>query len=169
MKVMNKYHAVRWPVLVSFLAGGLLVAGVACWGCSSNSTVLNPPSFTFTSIGGPSPQLTLEKLVADYQVDQTAADTVYKGKRFMFTGVKVEKMSRMGEPFDPDVHFLSLAGQVKCRPEYRAYHNNIRTNFIIDLSGVVYGMINGIIIIDYDWFKVVDPIVTGTLPPISEY
>jgi hypothetical protein len=89
-------------------------------------------------------EITIDQIYADYMADETAADDKYKGGRFLFYGVTVEKVNSVinwgnNEVFMYNSHFIT--GGVKFNPKYTVYLDNVWDGFVVDIVGECKGLI----------------------------
>ena len=158
----------------------LVVALIGLTGCteSAGSSIVVP---TFTELGPPPIEVTVEQLYQEYLADETAADAKYKGERLIFNEVEVEEVVRVldygggmvdyyvywvanypvisiedGMALDVifKTHFIIGFVKFRLRGEYYGIMQNIEEGYVLNIVGECQGLFqSGFIIIDDCWVE----------------
>jgi hypothetical protein len=144
-----KHYKTRYPLWFTFVF--LLTSLIVLLGCGKYELWI--PEFTEFA---PSPaEVTVEQLYSDYMVDEGAADAKYKGRRFIFTNVKVEEIeSRFVNRRAIDIYIMN--NFVKFRPRYPADIDGILVGFIVEIVGECQGLQWGRIIVKDCWVAIIE-------------
>ncbi len=138
----------------------LIMPGV--FGCSDDNYITTPATIEY---GAPPEEVNIDRVYADYMANKSAADHMYKGKRFLFTGIRVEEV---------ESYFLNpraienyiMYGSVKFRARYAEYLDGYKEGFVVDIVGEVQSLSFGDILIIKDcWFSVVEGDIDVQPPP----
>jgi len=114
----------------------------------------------------PPDTITTEQLLSDYLADEVAADTKYKGKRFLFTNVKVEALNVniVNSAYDPDISIINYYVEFMIR--FNEDTPIIKEGFILDILGDIRGLFgtgNHYIIVDNCWIGIVEGDTEGDI------
>ena len=151
---------INFIVVVLVLA--TILVGFSVTGCSSSggTTIQIVSEFDM-----PPEEITVEKMYGDYLANQTAADAIYKGKKFLFTNIKAEKIeSPFLNPRATETWIMYKS--VRFRANYPNDLDGYKEGFVVDIVGVVQGMSVGDILVIRDcWFNVVEGDLVKGPPP----
>ena len=115
----------------------------------------------------PPEEIDVETLYSHYMTDEETADSIYKGKKFLFTDIAVEIIESV--VLDPkhagDTYIMY--DSVKFRAQYPNDLDYYKEGFIVEVVGEVQGMQFGdILVIKNCWFKVVEGDLATTALPV---
>ena len=138
----------------------LMMLGV--FGCSNDNNVTTPATIEYNA---PPEEADIDRVYADYMTNKSAADHMYKGKRFLFSGVRVEEVESYSQ--NPRVidNYI-MYGSIKFRARYAEYLDGYKEGFVVDIVGEVQSLSFGDILIIKDcWFSVVEGDIDVQPPP----
>lgn len=104
----------------------------------------------------PPDELTIEQLVSDYMADEVAADTKYKGRTFLFTGVEIEEARTNLNTYPPPLDVYLISGLVKFTPRYNTGFDDIEKTFVVDIIGECQGWQFSRVLIADCWVGIIE-------------
>jgi len=157
---MNNYKFKKIVVFIFFL---FLACLIFVSGCERYEFFV-PEYRNFTK---PPDEIVVEQLLADYVTDEVAADAKYKGKRLLFTNIKVEALNVniVDSASDPDISIINY--YIEFRLRFNEDTPLIKEGFILDIIGDVRGLIgmgNRYVVVDNCWINIVEGDMEGDIP-----
>lgn len=106
----------------------------------------------------PPDEVTIEQLLSDYMTDEAVADAKYKGKTFLFTGIKVEEVGNniTNHRANPASDIYIISGSARFTPRYISDFDYIAEGFVIDIIGECQGWQFSRVLITDCWVGVVE-------------
>ena len=158
---MNRYGLSLRFISLPILLVGVVALVSACFGGYAAEVP------TMSELEDPPEEIDVETLYSYYITDEETAGSIYKGKRFLFTNITVEKIESV--VLDPkhagDTYIMY--DSVKFRAQYPNDLDYYKEGFIVEVVGEVQGMQFGdILVIKNCWFKVVEGDLATTALPV---
>ncbi len=157
---MNRYGLSLRFISLPILLVGVVALVSACFGGYAAEVP------TMSELEDPPEEIDVETLYSYYITDEETAGSIYKGKRFLFTNITVEKIESV--VLDPkhagDTYIMY--DSVKFRAQYPNDLDYYKEGFIVEVVGEVQGMQYGdILVIKNCWFKVIEGDLVATALP----
>jgi hypothetical protein len=150
----GKFH---YPnlIFVSILASAL----VSLAGCTNTVAMVPSALPNVMELAPPPPILTIDQIYSVYSTDEAAADTVYRGKYFIFDEIEVEEVGFA--PGGAKTYFEN--GNVRFQLRDQAIMQTIEPGYILNLEGQCLGfnITKDHIRIDVRWVESVKGDISG--------
>jgi len=159
---------VRTIILPAILVVVLIIASSAC----------TPGAFTPPAASNPDAapiEVTPKGLWDAYRADPVAAAAQYEGKTLHFARVQVDQMAFLGEPIEPELYVQEGIDPniyiVKFFTDKISDIINVRETYppnIVEITGKVEGLKWGVLKVNIEWLRCIDPPGGDPSPP-DEY
>jgi hypothetical protein len=144
---------------ILLIALGISFALASSIGCSRET--FTPP--TATSLEEAPIELTAKQLYDEFNADPEGTKAKYANKKLHFPRVKVEKMSFLGEPVDPELYVME--NNVKFRVTMPDYLRTVREGYTVEVVGTLWDKQYEFVIVEKCWIRVIDPPGGDPNPP----
>jgi hypothetical protein len=132
------YHEFKFSFLL--IIGVLSISFVSLSGCTKEALVVPD----FEEPRPPPAEVTVQQLSSEYFADEVAANTRYRGERFLFNQIEVDEVGfyQFYQGGGQSTSYITYfkCGNVKFKTQDLSLIQNIETGYIMNIEGIILGL-----------------------------